>query len=360
MPWLGRRGTKATMPQIRTIMKPPLNTLAYAADAAERAVKVSACLLGALYVIGLIVVSMRMAQLGVITVELFKPLYMLTGTWACLPIMVTALGYATFAGIQNELRTSFGYCTGSARLVATLRAIATVSVVWLSVVIIADVFSRIVGKSAVGLVVFGDAFDITFALLICLTAAAAIAYTAPCRYFFGDGPLPVSVTLILCVCGLIYLMFFTFTMYGTIPVALGGGGPRLVAMVIDDPAVANEIVGKDHADTRVITCVIAETADQFVIPAPSITSKGYWLSLGPQGKTEWHLMGVTKSKNGEKRSIDLGAKFLPVPKKSIKSATVLGAVTEPGWVSRITGALFTERSWKRSAPEVSHFEKPEH
>lgn len=72
-------------------MKPPK-----ASEILEVALKGSAAVVGVLYTTGLIVASLRLAQLGVFSTEFVKPLYVLTGAWAWLPIALAAVTWFAY------------------------------------------------------------------------------------------------------------------------------------------------------------------------------------------------------------------------------------------------------------------------
>ena len=124
--------------------------------------------------------------------------------------------------------------------------------------------------------------------------------------------------------GTMYLTSFTFWVYVKIPVQLGGGAPRTFALVITELKIRQAITGDAEAKSPIITPVFAETAGNYVLPAPQVRLEELSLSPElPRAREDWGAAKVFEHS------------FVILPKQAVSVATVIGSAAEPKDYKRI-------------------------
>ena len=116
--------------------------------------------------------------------------------------------------------------------------------------------------------------------------------------------------------GTMYLTSFTFWVYVRIPVQLGGGAPRTFALVITEPKIRQAITGDADAKSPIITPVFAETAGNYVLPAPQVGLKELSLSPALSRAGDWGAAKVFEHS------------FVILPKQEVSVVTVIGGRVE--------------------------------
>jgi hypothetical protein len=270
----------------------------------EVALKGSAAVVGVLYTTGLIVASLRLAQLGVFSTEFVKPLYVLTGAWAWLPIAIAA---ATWFAYRASLKRSDGVGRREkvrAAFTALIVAVFLASVVW-----------RLPNLANQNLHLMGFRQDFALSvLLLAVTAASVVGISikfsiTAAKTKRAEALIPAVISLFY---GISYLLSFTFLVYGTIPAQLGGGGARTFALVIGDARIRQAITGEAEAKSPIITPVFAETASNYILPAPKVRLKEFSLNPTLSRAEDW----------GAEKVFEYS--FVIVPKQAVSVATVIG------------------------------------
>src|SRR4030095_7131879 len=287
-------------------MKPPKPS-----EILEVALKASAAVVGVLYATGLIVASLRLAQLGIVSTEFVKPLYVLTGVWAWLPIAIALAPWFTY---RETLKFSG---QGFAAFMAIAVAVVLVMVVCFIVPKIANNYFHLMGCR--------ERFALSFFFLLAMPFAVGL-------FFMMFTPKSQQVTPIafalsaaggLVLGGTVYLLVFTFWVYVKIPVQLGGGAPRTFALVINEPKIRQTITGDVDAKSPIITPVITETAGNYILPAPKVRLEEFSLNPELSRADDWGAEKVFEHS------------FVIVPKQTVSVATIVGGSAEPKDYKRI-------------------------
>ena len=281
----------------------------------ELALKGSAAVLGGLYATGLIVASLRLAQLGVFSTEFVKPLYVLTGAWAWLPIAIAA---ATWLSYRETLKYSHGRVRVRAFLIAMFVGASLVLFGCFVLPIVANAFLHLMGFgedfAAAFLFLMPIPFVLGFSIKLLIKLLMGSEYHAKTKIASALGTALIPLWFgTLCF----YLMFFTFGVYEKIPVQLGGGAPRTFALVITEPKIRQAITGDVEAKSPIITPVFAETAGNYVLPAPQVRLEELSLSPALSRAGDWGAAKVFEHS------------FVIVPKQAVSVATVIGSTAEP-------------------------------
>jgi hypothetical protein len=256
----------------------------------EVALKGSAAVVGVLYTTGLIVASLRLAQLGVVSTEFVKPLYVLTGAWAWFPI---AIAFVIWSQYRASLKRSH-------ELKRRGKVRAALTAVLVAALLASLVFNlpKHVNQYLHGMG-FGELFP--FSVLLSTFAAFVLGFwiklSITTAKTMADALSGAVISLFL---GISYLLTFTFLVYVSIPAQLGGGGARTFALVIGNAEIRQAITGKVEANP-IITPVFAETAGNYILPAPKVRLK------------EFSLNQVFEDS------------FVIVPKQAVSVATVIGS-----------------------------------
>jgi len=279
-------------------MKPPKPS-----EILEVALKGSAAVVGVLYTTGLIVASLRLAQLGVVSTEFVKPLYVLTGAWAWFPI---ALAFVTWSAYRASLKRS-----------DELKRRGKVRAAFTAMIVAAGLASLVfnlpkLANQYLHLMGFGE----LFALSVLLLAVVAFVLGFPIKSSITAAKTKMADALSLAVIslfyGIPYLLSFTFLVYVTVPAQLGGGGARTFALVIDDPKIRQAITGEAEAKSPIITPVIAETTGNYILPAPKVRLKEFSLNPTLSRAEDWSAEKVFEYSS------------VIVPKQAVSVATVIG------------------------------------
>jgi hypothetical protein len=151
-------------------------------------------------------------------------------------------------------------------------------------------------------------------LLLAVTAASVVGISikfsiTAAKTKRAEALIPAVISLFY---GISYLLSFTFLVYGTIPAQLGGGGARTFALVIGDARIRQAITGEAEAKSPIITPVFAETASNYILPAPKVRLKEFSLNPTLSRAEDW----------GAEKVFEYS--FVIVPKQAVSVATVIG------------------------------------
>jgi hypothetical protein len=269
----------------------------------EVALKGSAAVVGVLYTTGLIVASLRLAQLGVVSTEFVKPLYVLTGAWAWLPIAITFItwfAYRVSLKRSDELKRR-----GKVRAAFTAMIVAA---------FLASVVIRLPKLANENLHLMGFHEFFPFSVLLLAVTAFVVGFSIKLSIIAAKTKMAYALipAVISLFYGISYLLSFTFLVYVLIPAQLGGGGARTFALVIGDAEIRQAITGEAEAKSPIITPVFAETAGNYILPAPKVRLKEFSLNPTLSGAEDWSAEKVFEYS------------FVIVPKQAVSVATVIG------------------------------------
>jgi hypothetical protein len=207
---------------------------------AEGLTRIAAAVLGALYVVGLCVVTLHLARYGVSGAGLVQAQYVLTGVLAAAPLVaVVTVAAIVVALALHESRDAAlpgqrpsGRFTGRPRFVLGVLG-GTVGMVGLAAFFLSFVGDRFADDVTapfslgevlvIAMIVLGFAFAIGWGALIVSLAPPGGRTTAP----------STALGLVLAVAATLgYLGYFTSTIYPRVPAAAGGGAPTPVHIVL--------------------------------------------------------------------------------------------------------------------------------
>ena len=323
-------------------------------EALEGLIKSSAVVIGSLYALGLLSSSIRLAQLGVASVEFGKPLYVLTGGWACFPFAISTVAWVTYRQSNILFRSRAKLITDVVlprRIGGPALAVLAATFVLFVLCIITNVARVYVVFYAIGEMGFGNDFTIHLVLLV-LTSVGLIAGVKVLAWQLAKQMHFLTAILAgaLFVYAAVYLVVFTTTLYLAIPVQLGGGLARVFDFAFDDPKIKQAIVGGDVTNPHFLTSVLAETGDSYIIPAPEVfglngmkrfqEDKVQLESMVPRDEGPWHYNAV------------FGHTYIILAKKAVTVAAVfefgvVRTLREP--VHPVSPEL--KRAWKKQAME---------
>jgi hypothetical protein len=274
------------------------------ANTIELILKATGLLIGVLFTTGLIVASLRLAQLGIVSVEFAKPMYVLTGMWTCLPVAIaTTIWLLVSSGLEPSADgwwDRFGRATFFGILIAVTLGVC----VW-QIPKAANRFLNVMG--------FGDYFVImTFALEI-VAFVFVVALTPLARHFNVSSP--GLIALFVCqgfFLSAFYLVVFAFSLYLQIPAQLGGGASRTFALTVSEPEVARVVTGDPNIKLLIVTPVLAETTTSYVLPATESVLKQFASARRSPGTYGSSITGIQ------------GNTFLILPKSFVRVAAVTG------------------------------------
>ena len=290
----------------------------------DTVVKGGAAGLGLFYGLGLIVSSVRLAQLGVFSVDFAKPLYVLTGAWVCLPL---AIATSLFVAWLATWRQFAGSLVKRVLSVSIVIPILGASEIWI-IVLLAN-FSNTFFLS--------NGFGEYFALCIAINLIVPLFWVAVLHHLWTEAAshllrysLMGGFTVII---GLMYLVLFSMLVYVQIPPQLGGGAERIFALDVEEPRLLATLTGSRVAKSPVITPVYAETTESYVLPAPHAKREEFslnWL-LNTRVQTDWSSTNF------------LDSSFIVVPKRSISAATVIGLRSPKDREDRVVQRIWFRR-----------------
>jgi hypothetical protein len=119
------------------------------------------------------------------------------------------------------------------------------------------------------------------------------------------------LTVFFAVCNaVLYLVVFAFTVYLDIPVQLGGGGIRIFSFIISDTAIQEAIAGESFSEVPLVSPVLAETAEIYILPAAELATNRY---------TPMQKITFEEAWTGTYRD----ANYVHLPKSAVRVATAL-------------------------------------
>ena len=221
-------------------------------DILEPIIKTATLITGGLYVLGLIVASVRLARLGVLNTDFAKPLYVLTGCWVCFPIAASACVVFPYYSVKRD--EVWPLHNRAWRFLAAVIA---------SFIIVVGITTF--PKQLLGL---GDKFTpFTIALIVMLLLCFFVSRSVFENLYHT--PIWLTVPIGVCSLMLLYLMFFSLTLYQEIPTQFGGGAVRTFALTVDDAKIRQAITGIPGARSPIIASVLAETSSSYIVPGPN-------------------------------------------------------------------------------------------
>ena len=272
-------------------------------DDYERIAKLGAYFVAAVYVIGVAVVNLRLAQFGISGMGLLREQYIFAGTWAILPILAVSVAVGTLCGFaitmrfdhlpQQQAAESGTPPSGpvakmwsefrqtvvrvAPKITAAGRA-AWTTMFW--GVLAAFVFSYALNRAVPGATSAITTSEVLFTSVKIALFAAGIglcgAFTVDILRGSRDKwnlVLAAAVCLTTGILVLAYLSFFAVSVYARIPSAIGGGAETRVRLVLalDQAAAARLAI---PADGVVTLLFVAGNTYYIVSPTDSTRAVG--------------------------------------------------------------------------------------
>ena len=244
--------------------------------------KQGASIIAAVYVVGYLVVTFRLAQYGVTPTTWLRPLYLAAGIWCLLPLALysAALAFTALQFVEPWIKYSMdvprktriyryvqgillsGFCLFSAFGVissllaghltssgwwkpssATLKlALLALSLVGLTLFAIAPLFSTAQTKEEEQKRVDRDVARFSFHVLV----------------WFGAIALWLK-----------YISYFSVTVYPVIPIALGGGKPQSVVFIIDSTEHSSPVIADNSRTHSIPYKLLLQTENRYVVESPT-------------------------------------------------------------------------------------------
>jgi len=251
-------------------------------------------ILGAVYVLGFLVVTFYLSQFGVTINNWLQIQYLLAGFWCLIPLIVFVLALA-FTGLElvapwikysldvPKRTRNYRFITGSIEGVAVLIAsfifiteiiswLATkhYNMSWSSALITLKLFGLLL--AAVILMVFG---------FVNLCKLDEVATRNKDRI---DRQISIlSLNLLFAAAGiyifLIYIWFFSITIYAVIPGEYGGGKPETVAFILSKGQGQNYPIKADASGYKSIPYkLLLQTDNYYIVEGPSKQEKNIEIS----------------------------------------------------------------------------------
>ena len=236
----------------------------------ERAGKALPLLVAGLYVVGFIVVGVYLSGYGVSSLELFRVQYLAAGFWCAFPFLFF---YFVTGRLRNLLRDfdSLRRLSPVARAAATTAAVDTIGLV---LILAAGLVRALVPHSAsVGTGIFVIALHLSVSVLIGLIVRMLGADL--CRVVRGvlqDKDLRGMVDSFGLMFLLTWALLFSRHAYPLIPFSVGGGRPRDVVFVPNEPAqqsaATSFLVREGQGPQTVSYKLLLENESSFVVISP--------------------------------------------------------------------------------------------
>jgi hypothetical protein len=242
--------------------------------------------IAAVYVVGYLVVTFRLAQYGVTPTTWLRPLYLAAGIWCLLPLALfsAALAFVALQFVEPWIKYSMdvprktriyryvqgillsGVCLFSAfGLISSLLAghlsspassgwwkpssavtlklaLLALSAVGLTLFAIAPLFSTAQTKEEEEKRVDRDVARFSFHVLVCFGAIAL---------------------------WLKYISYFSVTVYPVIPIALGGGKPQSVVFIIDSTEHSSPVIADNSRTHSIPYKLLLQTENSYVVESPT-------------------------------------------------------------------------------------------
>jgi hypothetical protein len=241
---------------------------------------------GLLYVLGFLVVTFRLSQFGVAPVTWLRPQYLLAGIWCLLSVLLfTGAGAFTAFSFTSD---SIGRSTMVPRetrvkryVVGTIEASA---VLFCSFAFISSLVGKAVDPSSQLLRSWHTGSMVTLKLALCLLATIACAIWTIDLYanvmnsweslrkerlvsLSSFGVLSLFSSLFFVV---LYVYFFSVSVYSGIPSNLGGGKPRSVVFLIEKADQKTAAVVVDSSGTRSVPYnLLLVTESSYIVESPA-------------------------------------------------------------------------------------------
>jgi hypothetical protein len=198
-------------------------------------------LAGFCYVIGVLVVSVHLRQYGVNSLALSQLSYVMAGMWAFIPIVLwlamlalVNYGIAIDSLTKNEKpRASKTFLGGASNIFGskTVNVLASIAVALIMMGLAAEYLSKYLGLH-LGLINW--ILIPWLGIVAAFTTSTALFNLAQRDTYktFGDLTIGLGLAIFALLLSMWYVMAFANRTYNDIPMAIGGGGPTRVEMIV--------------------------------------------------------------------------------------------------------------------------------
>jgi MFS family permease len=234
---------------------------------------------GALYVIGFLVVTFHVAQFGFVSVSWLRPQYLLAGIWCLLPLLLFISDLA-FVGLQivepwikysnvvSKRTRRYRYVKSVIQGLAGMFAatgFVSILILWATGQPVKATWSpsTVIALKLAGLCL--AAFVLGTLGITWLTAAAESEETRTDR-FVARFSLGTVVCLMALAVGIAYIRYFSIAVYSAIPSTLGGGRPQTVVFLLDRSHSDPPPVAADGSGSRSVSYhLLLKTDNTYVV-----------------------------------------------------------------------------------------------
>jgi hypothetical protein len=280
----------------------------------ERLGKLTAYFIAAIYVVGVGVVNLRLAQFGITGMGLLREQYIFAGTWAILPVLAISVIVGTFCGFviqmfryhqlvearpRPEPDVAYSALEGGTHKAgrhvwtnvrntverATPAVTATVRAAWTTAfwtVLVAFVFSYAVNSAVpaatarvttLDVLVTGGKIALFTVGIGCCGAFAVQIVRGPKDTWSYVLAAAVALTTAILVLG--YLSFFALSIYAKIPAGIGGGADTNVRLLLDlDPTRTTQLGIRNDGGTPLRLLFVTNNTYYVISPRDSTRALG--------------------------------------------------------------------------------------
>jgi len=235
----------------------------------ERAAKALPLLVAGLYVVGFIVVGVYLSGYGVSSLELLRIQYLAAGFWCGFPLLFFYLATALF---QNVFVFDSRRSPGPIRRALVREALSFAALLSILLLIgFVKLAVRSSGSFATGIIVAALHLRVSalIGLIVCMLGADL------CRVARGvlqDKDLKRAAGATGGAFLVAWVMLFSRNVYPVIPFSLGGGQPRDVVFILNEPAQqspATSFLARDGQGSQTVTYkLLLENEGSFVVISP--------------------------------------------------------------------------------------------
>ena len=248
--------------------------------------KLGARVVVAVYVVGYLVVTFRLAQYGVTSVTWLRPLYLAAGIWCLLPLALfsAALAFVALQLVEPWIQHSmdvpkrtriYRYLRGSLQsggcLILLFESISTLldgrlgastSSGWWRPSHSITLKLGLLAISAVGLTLFAIA-------PLLRTARTSQEEEKRVDRDVARFSFQVLVCFGTFALWLKYISYFSIAVYPVIPIALGGGKPQSVVFIIDSAEHGSPVLADNSRTHSIPYKLLLQTEDSYVVESPT-------------------------------------------------------------------------------------------
>lgn len=262
----------------------------------ERIAKAAALVVGVVYAVGMVVVTLHVARFGLFGPGLLQAQYVIAGFWALLPMAIVALAVSGFVNALHDgledARSEDDESTPAPKRRSAIRRFF--HALWFAIRnarrFVGTPLAAGFGFVLLAIWLVGSPLEqlavphplATFARLFALLAVAVFA-TAVGVHQINERTWEkvvngTTVVLLGCAAAFGYLTTFANNVYPYIPAEVGGGRPMPIRLALAPGAAGSEVGPARLFDVDSVYHLILTTADEFLLVHPTDSTRAVAIS----------------------------------------------------------------------------------